>query len=186
MTIDPNNQVLRLRKKHAPGRHTRPDASDGARLIGAQSTHHAVIAGVIVVILFATIWAMLSVALARVFPWLTLVLGFLIGVAVRRGGQGLDWRFPAIAAFLAFLGSIFGNVVVAAAYTAGELGTGTFTVLKSVTTYTWPVFFGEVMTAADFVFAFLSAGIAASYANRRLSRREYQALRIWQEESHDD
>ena len=27
MTIDPNNQVLRLRKKHAPGGHTQPDAT---------------------------------------------------------------------------------------------------------------------------------------------------------------
>ncbi|MDH3746870.1 MAG: hypothetical protein OER97_01590 [Gammaproteobacteria bacterium] len=186
MTIDPNNQVLRLRKKHAPGGHIQPDVADGARLVDAQSTRHALIAALIVVILFAAIWAMLSVALGRVFPWLTLLLGYLLGYAVRRGGQGVDWRFPVLAAAFAFVGSIFGNIVVAAAYTAGEFETGTFTILRNVTTYTWPVFFDEVMTAADFVFAFCSAGIAAYFANRRLTRREYQAVRIWQERFRDD
>jgi len=185
VTIDPNNQVLRLRKKHAPGGHSQPDAADGARLIHAQSIRHAVVAALIVIILFASIWAMLSVALGRVYPWLALLLGFLVGYAVQRGGQGVDWRFPVLAASFAFIGAIFGNIVVAAAYTAGEFETGTFTILRNVTTYTWPVFFDEVMTAADFVFALFSAGIAAYFANRRLTRREFQAVRIWQERRKD-
>ena len=55
-------------------------------------------------------------------------------------------------------------------------------VLRSVTTMTWPIFFDETMTAADFVFAAFAAGIAAFYSNRQLNRREYQALRVWQED----
>lgn len=186
MAIDPNKQVLRLRKKHAPGSHTRPDASDGARLVAAQSPQQAVIVGLVVVVLFAILWAMFSVALARVFPWLSLLLGLLVGLAVRRGGQGFDWRFPTIAASIAFVGSIIGNVVVAAAYTASEFETGTLTVLRNVTTYTWPVFFDEVMTAADIVYAACSAVIASFFANRTLSRREYQAVRIWRERTDND
>jgi hypothetical protein len=74
-----------------------------------------------------------------------------------------------------------GNVVVAAAFTAPELGTTTLTVLRSLTAMTWPVFFDEVMTPADLVFALFAAGLAAFYANRRLTRNEYLALRTLEE-----
>ncbi len=180
--MDPNKPILRLRKKHAPSTHAPPTAADGARLVDAQSLRHALLAGSVIIVLFAVLWASLSVAFGRVFPWLTLLLGVLIGLAVRRGGQGLTWRFPLLAAALAFTGSIFANIVVAAAYTAGEFGTGTLTILTHATAMTWPVFFDEVMTAADVVFALTSAGLAAYYANRRLNRREYRALRLWQEQ----
>ena len=83
----------------------------------------------------------------------------------------------------ALLGSVVGNIVVGAAYAALDLGTSTLNVLRNVTLYTWPVFFDEVMTAADFVYALFSAGIAAFYANRRLTRRQYHAIRLWQEQN---
>ena len=181
MTAESNHQVLRLRKKHAPGRHERPVAADGERLLRAQSVGYAIMAGLIAVVLFAVAWSMLTAALGRIFPWMTLLLGVLVGHAVRRAGHGLDWRFPCIGAALAFLGSIFGNVVIAAGTTAGEFDINTLTVLLSVTTMTWAVFFDEAMTAANWVFAVVAAVIAAFYANRRLNRREYQALRLYQE-----
>ena len=71
--------------------------------------------------------------------------------------------------------------VVAAAFAADELGTSTFTILRAVTSMTWPVFFQEVISAADIVYAFFAAGAAAFYANRRLLRSEYSALRKWRE-----
>ncbi len=181
MTADPNHQVLRLRKKHAPGRHERPGAADGERLLRAQSIAYALMAGLMAVIIFAVIWSLLTAALGRIFPWMTLLLGVLVGFAVRRAGHGLDWRFPCLAGALAFVGSIFSKVVIAAGTTAGEFEISTMKVLRSVTTMTWPVFFDEAMTAADWVFAVFAAVIAAFYANRRLTRREYQALRIYQE-----
>lgn len=186
VTSDPKQQVLRLRKKHAPGRHAPPDASDGARLARAQSVRNAITAAAIVTILFALGWAVFSTWLARVFPWATMLLGLAIGLAVRQAGRGIDWRFPVIAAVAALLGSVAGNIVVGAAYAATELGTSTLNVLRNVTVQTWPVFFDEVMTAADFVYALFSAGIAAYFANRRLTRRQYQAIRLWQEENQRD
>ncbi len=137
-------------------------------------------------ILFAIGWAMVSTWLLKVFPWATLLLGLIIGVAVQRAGRGIDWRFPVIAALAAFIGAIVANVVVGAAYAAIELGTSTLNVLRNVTLYTWPVFFDEVMTAADFVYALFSAGIAAFFANRRLTRRQYHAFRLWQEQDKRD
>ncbi len=182
MTAEPKHQVLRLRKKHAPGSHERPAAADGERLVHAQSLRHAAMAAVIAIVIFAVIWSMLTAASGRIFPWMTMLLGVLVGFAVRRAGQGLDWRFPSLAAALAFAGAILANFVIAAGTTAGEFDVGTLTVLRSVTTMTWPIFFDEAMIAADWVFAAFAAGIAAFYANRQLDRREYQALRVWKDD----
>ena len=182
MTEDREKKVLRIPKKHDPGRHETPTAADGQRLIDAQSVSHACFAAFIAIVLFSVLWAMVSTAFGRVFPWMTLLLGMFVGLAVRRAGHGIDWRFPVIAALFALIGSVIANIVVAAANTAPELDTGTINILRNITKYTWPIFFEEVMTAADFVFAAFAAGIAAFYANRTLNRRQYQAIRIWQQE----
>ena len=176
---DDKTGVLRLRKKHLPKARREPTAEDARRLLAAQSVRNAVMASLIAIILFSIVWAMLSTLIGSIYPWMTLLLGILVGLAVRRAGFGLDWRFPLIAALFAAAGALVGNVVVAAAFTAPELGTNTLTVLRNLTALTWPVFFDEVMTPADVVFALFAAGIAAFYANRRLTREQNLALRTW-------
>jgi len=182
---DARKSILRLPKRHAGAA---PDAKkiDGGRLVRGQSVANAIYAGLIVVILFSILWAMASTIINRVFPWLTLLLGAFVGLAVRRAGNGLDWRFALLAAVITAVGALLGNIVVAAAFTAAELGATTLHVLGRVTSMTWPVFFDEVMSPADAVYALFGAGIAAFYANRRLSRAEYHALRKWQQDNADD
>jgi hypothetical protein len=186
MTQEQGKQVLRLPRKHSRDSGSPPDPERGGRLARMQSPRAAITASLIVIILFSVAWALLSSALGRVFPWMTLVMALLIGLAVRRAGKGMDWRFPVIAASAAVFGSLVGNIVVAASTTAAEFGTGTLTVLRAVTEYTWPVFFSEVMTGADVVYAIGAAGIAAFYANRRLTRSQYASYRMWRESRHGE
>ena len=180
MATDPRHQVLRLRKKHLPGEHEPPTAADGEKLVRAQSIRHALLAGLMVIIVFAAFWAMLTELLGRYLPWLSLLLGLLVGHAVRRGGQGFDWRFPLVAALVTLAGAFLGIVVIAAGTTAEEFDTSIFVILRNVTTMTWPVFFDEVLTVADFIYAFFAAVIAAALSLRRLDRREFQAVRLWE------
>ncbi len=180
MTTKPHKSVLRLPKKHR-GAADKAEQVDVRRLLAQQSLRDALVGGLIVIILFSVLWAMLSTLVDRIFPWMTVVLGIAIGLVIRRAGRGLDWRFPTLAAGLTLAGAVASNVVVAAAFTADELGTSTFTILRAVTSMTWPVFFQEVISAADVVYAFFAAGAAAFYANRRLMRSEYSALRKWRE-----
>jgi hypothetical protein len=182
MSEEQSKQVLRLPKRHSRDGAARPDPEAGARLVRAQSLRAAVMAALIVVIVFSAGWAMLSTALDRVFPWMTVIQGLIMGLAVRRAGRGLDWRFPVIAAVAALAGALAGNIVVAASFTASEFDTGTLTVLRAATDFTWPVFFDEVMTAADAIYALAAAGLAAYYANRRLTRDQYAAYRAWEEQ----
>lgn len=182
MSADQGKQVLRLPKRHSRERDAPPDPGEGARLVRQQSLRGAILAGVLVVAGFSVAWALLSVATGRVFPWMTLVQALLIGLAVRRAGRGIGWHYPVVAATAALAGALVGNVVVAAAFTAGEFDTNTLTILRSVTTMTWPVFFEEVMTGADLFYAVAGAGIAAFYASRRLTRAQYAAFRTWQQD----
>ena len=49
--------------------------------------------------------------------------------------------------------------------------------LRAVTAMTWPVFFTEAMAPADAAYALIGAAVAAFYANHRLDRTEFLALR---------
>ncbi len=177
---------LRLHKKHGSGQANDVLSGDVRRLIGAQSIRNAIIAGCIVIIIFCVFWILLSELSNRIFPWFTVVLGFLLGHSIRLAGRGTDWRFPTIAAAQAVAGALIANVVVAASVTAEGFGTGVIDVLRAVTSMTWPVFFDEVLTIADGVYAVVAAALAAFYANRRLTRSEYYALRLWREEQGRD
>lgn len=176
MTDHPN--VLRLRKKHGSGTPREATVADGERLLGAQSLRNALVAGVVAVAIFCVLWVALTVLIDRVFPWITVLLGAMVGFAVQRAGRGVDWRYPLLAALLALAGAVLANIVLAASTTADIFDTSTLYVLKSVTSMTWPVFFDEVMTAADGFYAVVAAALAAFLANRRLSRSQYYALRL--------
>lgn len=173
---DKIKSVFRLPKRHA-GKNTNSGPELGRQLVDEQSLPNALYAGLITIILFSVLWAMASTLIDRILPWMTLVLGILVGLAVRRAGKGLDWRFPLLAAVLAIFGALLSNVVVAAAFTAAALDTSTLHVLRAVTSMTWPVFFDEALSVVDIIYGFVAAALAAFYANRRLTRAEFHALR---------
>lgn len=180
MTNKPVKSIVRLPRRHR-GAPFHAEKVDVDQLVNEQSLRDAVVGGLIVVIAFSVLWAMLSTLLDRIFPWMTVVLGMGIGLVIQRAGRGLDWRFPLLATMMTLAGALAANIIVAAAFTADELDTSTLTILRAATSMTWPVFFSEMISAADVVFALMGAGAAAFYANRRLTRSEYSALRKWQE-----
>lgn len=157
--------------------------TDGERLVKAQSFRNAIVAGLITIIAFCALWILIASLSNRVFPWMTVLLGGAVGMAIRQAGRGVDWRFPTLAAMMTIAGSIISNIVLAASTTADSYGAGTLQVLQAVTSMTWPVFFDEVWNIADGFFAVVAAGFAAFFANRRLTRRQFHALRLWRRQS---
>ena len=121
MKQPPSNSPLRLRKKHGTGARRDIGAADGERLVIAQSFTYALVAGLVTIVIFSALWVALSSLTNRVFPWMTVVLGAMVGFAVRRAGRGVDWRFPVLAAVLTLLGALLANIVVAASYYRRDL-----------------------------------------------------------------
>lgn len=175
-----------MRKRHAPKVEVAPGAEVGRELEQQQSLRDATAAALVIIIVFGVLWAMLSTLLGRIYPWMTVLLGVLVGLVVRRAGRGIDWRFPVLAAAMTLLGALTGNVVVSAAFTAEALDSTTLDILRAATSMTWPVYFREVLSAADFVFALFGAALAAFFANRKLSRAQFLALRKWLQEKDRD
>lgn len=168
--------MLRLPKRHDSKRDEHP-APDPRSLLAAQSPARAAAAGSLALLGCALFWLLGSLATGRVFPWFSIVQGGVIGLVVRRYGLGLDWRFPALAAALAFLGAFVGNLVLAIPTTTSELGATPFEVLGGLTLMSFDIFFNETMTPVDYIYAFCAAALAAFYARRRLDRYQEYALR---------
>jgi hypothetical protein len=176
---------LRLRKRHGEGRKPGITVEDGARIVRAQSLRNATVVSMLVLIIFCAFWIGVSALTDRVFAWMTVVFGGLLGIAIRMTGRGVDWRFPTLAGGVAFAGSVISNIVLAASTTAAEYGTGTLQVLRAVTSMTWPVFFDEVWNVADGFFAIMAAALAAFLAPRRLTRSQRYAVRLFRERPSD-
>ena len=88
-----NQQPLRLPKKHAADETVEVSAEDGYSLVAAQSMLGAIAAGVATILVFSILWVLLTRATGRVFPWMTVLLGLLLGRVIRKAGHGVDWRF---------------------------------------------------------------------------------------------
>jgi hypothetical protein len=165
---------LRKRKKVEAG--PRPPV-DPEILIAAQSVKAAVAAAMVAVLVLSGFWSFFAAVSGRVFPWFSIVQGIFIGLAVRRFGRGLDWRFPLIAGAAAWTGAFVGNVIVAIPVTTGELEVGAFEVIRGLTWWSFRTFFDEVIGVVDYFYAFCAAAVAVFYSKRRLTRHEEFALR---------
>lgn len=146
-------------------------------LIASQSVAGAMIAGIAAVMVICALWIALTVATSRVFPWFTIPGGAVIGLAVRRYGRGFDYRFPLIAVVLACAGALLGNLVIALPETMRQLDAGLWQVVRGLTWRSFELFFDEVITYVDYIYAGFSAALAAFYSRRRLERHEEFALR---------
>lgn len=169
--------MLRLKQK-SDGLDEEPlERPDPQALIASQSLIGAVVAGLVAVFATCALWTALTVATNRVFPWFTILGGIFIGLAIRRYGRGFDYRFPVIAVVLTCTGALLGNLVIALPETTRQLDAGAWQVVRGLTWRSFELFFEEVITAVDYIYAGFAAAFAAFYSRRRLDRHEEFALR---------
>jgi len=174
--------MLRLRKKHSPKqRHTGP-APDAALILAQQSVLRAIVGGIATVLVLGWVWSTATVETGRVFPWFSVVIGAAVGFVIQRYGRGLDWRFPVIAASIAWTGAYVGNLMIGIVETGRYIEADSFSVFAGLSRYTMANFFENTINPIDHIYAFCAAGVAAYLANRRLNRYEVLAVRTMQRE----
>ncbi|MGI6606723.1 MAG: hypothetical protein ACOX2X_06745 [Peptococcia bacterium] len=88
--------------------------------------------GVGAAIIGAIIWAVLTVVTGYQNGWMAVGVGFLVGMAIRIMGKGIDISFGIMGAILAFLGCILGNLLAFLIVIAQELGVTVSTVLTMI------------------------------------------------------
>lgn len=173
--------MLRLRKKHEAAIRDPTTVPDPRALIASQSVAGALAGGVVAIGLMLVLWTVVTDVTGRVFPWFSILQGPVIGLFVRRFGRGFDYRFPLIAAALSCTGSLIGNLVIALPETIEQLDATAWQVVRGLTWRTFEIFFDEVVTAVDYIYAGFAAALAAFYSRRRLNRHEEFALRTMHE-----
>ena len=174
--------MLRLQKKHSrkqPDTGPRPDA---ALILAQQSVGRAIAGGIAVILAFGWLWATASVTTGRVFPWFSVLIGAIVGLAVQRFGRGLDWRFPVIAAVVAWAGAYVGNLMIGIVETGRYIEAGPLSVFAGLSQDTMENFFANTINPIDHIYAFCASGVASFLANRRLNRHEVLAIRTMDKE----
>jgi hypothetical protein len=164
--------MFRLRQKHSRNVHAQAVPVSAEKLIAAQSIRGAITGAAIAVIAMNIVWAYTASASGKYFPWIAVVQGALIGMAVQRTGRGLDWRFPLIAGTAAWAGAFSGNLFIALEFTASETG--------RVDADWWQIvrdFYMNTVTVIDVIYAFCAAAVATFYSKRPLNRHQVLALR---------
>ena len=169
--------MFRLKQKHTPKVSDRQPPADGRKLLAEQSVLRGVAGTIAVALLLCWAWALGSMATARVFPWFTVAMGAIIGLAMQRFGRGLDWRFPVLAAGIAALSAYAGNLMIGVLETGRYIEADAVSVLSGLSGDTMRNFFQNTIGPIDHIYAFCASGVAAFFANRRLKRHEVLGLR---------
>jgi len=173
--------AMRLNQPHSRKLYEDRPELDPRAIVGTQSLAAAAAAALVVVTLVTLASLALASLFGRFFPWVVLVQGALVGVAIRRWGQGFDWRFAALGFAAAFLGAYLGSFYVAASIAGDDLGVSALRVIGSMSEYTVQTYLEEAVSPADHIFAAFAGAFGAFFSRRQLSRDEYRAIRLMQD-----
>lgn len=169
--------MFRLKQKHSNDKKSRLPPADGRRLIAAQSVARGFLGSVATGLLLCWLWALFAMTTGRVFPWFSILIGALIGLAMQRFGRGLDWRFPVMAAVIAGIAAYAGNLMIGVLETGRYIEAEPIRVMGGLSLDTIQNFFRNTISPVDHIYAFSACGVAAFFANRRLQRHEVLGLR---------
>lgn len=148
-----------------------------AQLLAAQNFARGAAFASVAAVAAMLLWVYLAMLFDRYFPWVSIVQGFVIGLAMQRFGQGLDWRFPAAAAALTAAAAYLGSFLVALFLTGREFGTGALALVDEISLHTIATFLARDFGAVGHIYLVFAAALAAFLANRRLLSGEAAVLR---------
>lgn len=87
------------------------------------------LAGFIAALAGAVVWAAITAATNYQIGWMAIGVGFLVGIAIRKFGQGVDMSFGVLGAALALFGCVVGNIFTTCIQIANNFDMGYFEVL---------------------------------------------------------
>lgn len=95
-----------------------------------QNLAMGIAAGAVAALAGAGIWAGVTVLTGYQIGWMAVGVGFLVGIAVRAAGKGIDKPFGVAGAVLALLGCGLGNLLAVCGLVAEQGGMGFFEVVS--------------------------------------------------------
>ena len=102
------------------------------QLRSQQNLLGGLLAGVAAAGFAAAIWAGVTVATGFQIGWMAVAVGFLVGIAIRQLGRGIDTVFGIMGAVLSGVGCAAGNLLAVCALVANQEGLPFFDLLARV------------------------------------------------------
>ena len=122
-------------------------------------------AGLAAALLGAAVWAAVTYFTKYQIGFMAVGVGYLVGWAMRRAGNGHSTAFGVVATVLAILGCLVGNLLSSCAFIADETQVPMTSILRILTPSVAMEILREGFTAIDALFYFLAIG--AAFRNSR-------------------
>ena len=137
------------------------------RLRTQQNLAGGIGAGVVASLVGAAIWAAVTVATGYQIGWMAIGVGFLVGMAVRTVGKGIDNIFGIAGAVLALLGCAVGNLLAVVGFVSQQESAPFMSILSQLDFATIEELMVQTFSPMDLLFY----GIAI-YEGYKLSFRQ--------------
>jgi hypothetical protein len=123
----------------------------------------------------ACIWALITVVTEFQIGWLAVAVGFLVGIAVRTFGKGIDKVFGFVGAVLALLGCLAGNVLALCAMIATDQDLGFFEVLSRLDLKIIQELMAATFSPVDLLFYAIALYEGYKLSFRRVTEQDIEA-----------
>ena len=125
--------------------------------------------GLIAALVGAAVWAGVTIATEYQIGWMAVGIGFLVGIAVRAGGKGIDQVFGVVGAVMSLVGCVLGNLFTLAWFVSQEFGVPVSEVLSGLDAESAIELMSSTFQVMDLLFYGLAIYFGYRYAFRQLS-----------------
>jgi len=141
-----------------------------------QNLSLAILGGTAAAVVGAGIWAFVTAVTNWQIGFMAVGIGFLVGYAVRKLGQGVDMTFGIVGAALSLVGCALGNYLTVCAMIARQENIAFFEVLNRVDLQTAIDLMIETFNPMDLLFYGLALYYGYKYSFRPLTKEEMASV----------
>jgi hypothetical protein len=164
------------------GSETHPSAPQmgtvAAALRSQQSLVGALAGGLFSALIGAVIWAAITVVTEYQIGWMSVGIGFLVGMAVRKYGRGITELYGALGAALSLLGCLLGNLLSLGGFIAQKEGVGLLATELSILLHPglWVPLFQATFNPMDVLFYGIAVYEGYRFSFRQITRADVAGL----------
>ena len=146
------------------------------RLRSDQNLLGGIIAGLLAAVIGAGVWAFVTVLTGYQIGWMAVGVGFLVGIAVRFAGKGIDRSFGIAGALLALFGCLLGNFLTICYFISSSEKIGLFEVIARLNPQLAFHLMKATFNPMDLLFYAIAVYEGYRLSSRRISEAELIAV----------
>lgn len=131
------------------------------------------LAGLVAAVVGGAIWAGVTVATEYQIGWMAVGVGFLVGIAMRKAGKGIDQIFGVVGAVMSLVGCLLGNLFTVAYFISMQTGDSMMGVLGQLDMEIITDLMMATFQVMDILFYGMALYFGYRYAFRQLTSDDF-------------